>query len=53
MPRLVFGFTVYQSFESDQVAQTSHAPMPQPGEQVIGGHAVLAFPTCSVVTTMQ
>jgi C1A family cysteine protease len=38
----VFGFTVYQSFESDPVAQTGHAPMPQPGEQVIGGHAVLA-----------
>jgi C1A family cysteine protease len=38
----VFGFTVYESFESDQVAQTGHVPMPQPGEQVVGGHAVLA-----------
>ena len=39
---VVFGFTVYQSFESDVVAQTGHAPMPQPGEQSLGGHAVLA-----------
>jgi C1A family cysteine protease len=38
----VFGFTVYPSFESPQVAQTGHAPMPAPGEQAIGGHAVMA-----------
>ena len=38
----VFGFTVYESFESKQVAQSGHAPMPQPGEQTLGGHAVLA-----------
>ena len=38
----VFGFTVYQSFESQQVAQTGHVQMPSSGEQVVGGHAVLA-----------
>jgi C1A family cysteine protease len=38
----VFGFTVYESFESDQVATSGHAPMPAPGEQSIGGHAVTA-----------
>ena len=38
----VFGFTVYESFESDGVAQTGNMPMPNSGEQVIGGHAVLA-----------
>jgi C1A family cysteine protease len=38
----VFGFSVYQSFESQQVAQTGHASLPSPGEQAIGGHAVLA-----------
>jgi C1A family cysteine protease len=38
----VFGFTVYESFESDQVAQTGQVPMPGPDEQVVGGHAVLA-----------
>ncbi|HWC81986.1 MAG TPA: C1 family peptidase [Pseudonocardiaceae bacterium] len=37
-----FGFTVYESFESQQVAQTGVAPLPQPHEQVLGGHAVLA-----------
>ena len=39
---LVFGFTVYDSFESDEVAHTGQAPMPAPGEQQIGGHAVMA-----------
>ena len=38
----VFGFTVYESFESQQVAHDGHALMPQPNEQVLGGHAVLA-----------
>ncbi len=38
----VFGFTVYESFESDAVAQSGDAPMPSPGEQVLGGHAVMA-----------
>jgi C1A family cysteine protease len=38
----VFGFTVYESFESNAVAQTGDMPMPKSGEKVIGGHAVLA-----------
>jgi C1A family cysteine protease len=38
----VFGFTVYDSFESQDVAKTGVAPMPQTGEQTLGGHAVLA-----------
>ncbi len=38
----VFGFTVYQSFESPEVAQSGIAPMPQPGDAPVGGHAVLA-----------
>jgi C1A family cysteine protease len=38
----VFGFTVYASFESDAVAASGHAPMPAPGEKVLGGHAVCA-----------
>jgi C1A family cysteine protease len=38
----VFGFTVYDSFESAQVARTGIVPMPGPGESVAGGHAVLA-----------
>jgi C1A family cysteine protease len=38
----VFGFTVYESFESPAVAQSGHAPMPGPSERAIGGHAVMA-----------
>jgi C1A family cysteine protease len=38
----VFGFTVYESFESQEVAQTGMLPMPKPKEKVIGGHAVMA-----------
>jgi C1A family cysteine protease len=34
------GFTVYESFESDAVAQTGVVPMPGPNEGVVGGHAV-------------
>jgi len=38
----VFGFTVYASFETPEVAKTGDAPMPSAGEQVLGGHAVIA-----------
>ncbi len=38
----VFGFTVYESFESQEVAKTGVVPMPAPSETVLGGHAVLA-----------
>ncbi len=37
-----FGFTVYESFESDTVASTGVMPMPAPNEKKLGGHAVLA-----------
>ncbi len=38
----VFGFTVYADFESPTVAHTGDAQLPTSGEQVLGGHAVLA-----------
>jgi C1A family cysteine protease len=38
----VFGFTVYDSFESQEVAKSGIVPMPSSGEQVLGGHAVMA-----------
>ena len=38
----VFGFTVYESFESEQVATTGIVPMPGSGETVVGGHCVVA-----------
>lgn len=39
---VVFGFTVYDEFESEQVAQTGIVPMPGAGSQQVGGHAVVA-----------
>ena len=38
----VFGFTVYESFESQAVARSGIVPMPKKGEKTIGGHAVMA-----------
>jgi C1A family cysteine protease len=38
----VLGFTVYESFESDEVAHTGVANMPDGGETSLGGHAVMA-----------
>jgi len=37
----VFGFTVYESFESATVAKSGHAPLPKSNEPVVGGHAVV------------
>jgi C1A family cysteine protease len=33
-----FGFTVYESFESDEVAKTGIVPVPGSDEQAMGGH---------------
>ena len=38
----VFGFTVYASFESDEVEKTGQVNMPKPDERDVGGHAVMA-----------
>ncbi len=38
----VFGFAVYESFESAQVSKTGHAPIPKANEAFLGGHAVTA-----------
>jgi C1A family cysteine protease len=37
-----FGFTVYESFESEAVTRTGVAPLPGTNETVVGSHAVLA-----------
>jgi C1A family cysteine protease len=37
---IVIGISVYESFESDQVAQTGVVPLPAAHEQLLGGHAV-------------
>jgi uncharacterized protein YkwD len=39
----VAGATLYESFESDQVARTGQVPMPGPGEQIAGGHAFVVL----------
>jgi C1A family cysteine protease len=36
----VIGFSVYSSFEGEQVAQTGVVPMPSVNDQMMGGHAV-------------
>jgi len=38
----VFGFTVYESFESATVAKTGVLNLPKKNEQTVGGHAVMA-----------
>lgn len=39
---IVFGISVYESFESDEVARTGIVPMPNTAkEQLLGGHAVM------------
>ena len=38
----VFGFSVYESFESAAVAKTGVVKMPKSGERQLGGHAVCA-----------
>lgn len=40
---VVFGFSVYDSFESTIVAETGNAPLPAANESIVGGHAVLAM----------
>lgn len=38
----IFGFTVYESFESDAVAQSGILSLPSISESMVGGHAVCA-----------
>lgn len=38
----VFGFTVYESFQSPKVARTGVVNMPKKDEYTLGGHAVMA-----------
>jgi hypothetical protein len=42
---VVIGFDVYESFESDQTAQTGVMPVPAKGEQLLGGHCVVLVST--------
>ena len=42
----VFGFTVYESFESKELEETGIMSMPKPDEKMLGGHAVMAVGYC-------
>ena len=37
----IIGFSVYESFEGPKVEKTGELNMPEPGEALVGGHAVL------------
>ena len=39
---VMFGFTVYENFESEEVVRTGQLGMPSPKDAVLGGHCVLA-----------
>lgn len=38
---IAFGFSVFESFESDETASSGIMPVPGPGERMVGGHEVL------------
>ncbi len=40
---IVLGISVYESFESQQVARSGIVPMPPISEKLLGGHAILAI----------
>lgn len=40
---VVFGFTVYDNMESEQMTETGILSLPGPEDQVLGGHCVLAI----------
>lgn len=40
---VVIGISVYESFESQEVANTGVVPLPAPSEQMLGGHCMLAI----------
>ncbi len=48
----VFGFTVYESFESKELEQTGIMSMPKEDEKMLGGHAVMAVGYCDVKKCM-
>ena len=37
---VMFGASIFESFESQEVARTGIVPMPKPGERNLGGHAM-------------
>lgn len=44
---VVFGISVYESFESDAASKTGVIPMPAKTESMLGGHAILLVGYCN------
>ena len=42
---VILGISVYESFESPQVAKSGVVPMPATSEKLLGGHAILTATT--------
>jgi C1A family cysteine protease len=40
---IVFGISVYSSFETEEVAKTGEVPMPSQDEKLLGGHAITLY----------
>lgn len=38
---IVFGISVYESFETEETTKTGMVPMPKEGERMLGGHAIV------------
>jgi len=38
---IVFGISVYESFESEEVSKTGIVPLPEKSERMLGGHAIV------------
>jgi C1A family cysteine protease len=48
---VVFGFQVFASFESDEVAKSGIVPMPQPNEESVGGHCTVLVGYSDITNT--
>ena len=48
----VFGFSVYESFESKEIEETGIMSMPKADERQLGGHAVMAVGYCEAKQCM-
>lgn len=40
---IVLGILIYESFQNPDVAKTGKVPMPEPDEEILGGHAVTLY----------
>jgi C1A family cysteine protease len=48
---IVFGISIFESFETQQVADTGIVPLPKIGEENLGGHCVALYSYCDETKT--